>query len=640
MGQGGVAAEGDEGQSATDAPKEEPESMCHACDEEPAPVQIARDPGDPTAEEREDHCVTHIPYRSWCPVCVKAKGRESAHHSIPGERSCKPVVSFDYKTFGQEGDYDDKATVIVSKDDKTKIISSHVCLSKGVSDVWVIERILEDIARLGHTDVMLKGDGEPALMQVLQEVKEQRKQPTTVQGPPAYDPQANGMAEKAVQDYMGQLRTLKIALEARLRCKVESEWEILEWASEWASELINRCQVGRDGRTAYYRLHGRNSTKGLIEFGERVLAKPLRGVKHNRKVSLKDRWIFATWVGLDKRTNEHVVILDDGGAAIRVRTVLRRPKSDRWDADAIRKIKATPRSPNPVDKPASSSQRENHTRSKMEVGEDGTTLADAVNKEDVFRFRDFKITKGILNKYGHTSGCKGCEASECGGNPRAHSDLCRRRIEEVIRRDDVLKARVEMRDVRLDRHVEPEAQVTNPEDQVNDMAASRGEEDEEVNRPIAQDVVEPQQDSSETVDGHDQRDQKRDNAESSEGQSSRDEKRRRLQILASEQRLLRDTAGRLPSGSSRRMFNAMLNALEFPRRDAPSDRRWDVSAIIGALKDDEETPHDETEELERLRAMYEDLLFRRHERAQGVGQGAGDTGAMLGDAVLPQDGSV
>ena len=103
--------------------------------------------------------------------------------------------------------------------------------------------------------------------------------------------------------------------------------------------------------------------------------------------------------------------------------------------------------------------------------------------------------------------------------------------------DDVLKARVEMRDMRLDRHAEPGSQVTSPEDQVNDMVTSRGEEDEDADRPTAQDIDEPQRDFSETlapetgiensagkakamapetgvlfqhswtVDGHDQRDQ-------------------------------------------------------------------------------------------------------------------------------------
>eukprot|EP00974_Lingulodinium_polyedra_P125558 11195032-Lingulodinium_polyedra.AAC.1 len=76
--------------------------------QEDAPVKIARDPGDPTPQEREEHNATHVPYRSWCPVCVKAKGKEEAHRSSKGqEKSCKATISFDCKTFGQEEDEDD-----------------------------------------------------------------------------------------------------------------------------------------------------------------------------------------------------------------------------------------------------------------------------------------------------------------------------------------------------------------------------------------------------------------------------------------------------------------------------------------------------------------------------------------------------
>ena len=31
-------------------------------------------PKEPTEEERELHSLTHMPYRAWCPLCVKCKG--------------------------------------------------------------------------------------------------------------------------------------------------------------------------------------------------------------------------------------------------------------------------------------------------------------------------------------------------------------------------------------------------------------------------------------------------------------------------------------------------------------------------------------------------------------------------------------
>ena len=42
-------------------------------------IKLARDPGCPSKEERERHYATHMPFRSWCPVCVQAKGKENPH---------------------------------------------------------------------------------------------------------------------------------------------------------------------------------------------------------------------------------------------------------------------------------------------------------------------------------------------------------------------------------------------------------------------------------------------------------------------------------------------------------------------------------------------------------------------------------
>ena len=96
----------------------------------------------------------------------------------------------------------------------------------------------------------MKGDGEPALVQVLENVKLAREAPSTIQHSPAYDPQANGAAEKAVQDDMGQVRAMKIGLEARLKCKVESDWKVMERITELAGELLSRGhRRAGDGKT-------------------------------------------------------------------------------------------------------------------------------------------------------------------------------------------------------------------------------------------------------------------------------------------------------------------------------------------------------------------------------------------------------
>ena len=62
------------------------------------------------------------------------------------------------------------------------------------------------------------------------------------------------------------------------------------------------------------------------------MANPSRGRKSQNQLSLKDRWVFATRDGVDPRTKEHIVLTDEEEAAIRVRTVLRRPARDRCEA--------------------------------------------------------------------------------------------------------------------------------------------------------------------------------------------------------------------------------------------------------------------------------------------------------------------
>ena len=114
-----------------------------------------------------------------------------------------------------------------------------------------MERLIEDIDNTGHTNIILKGDGEPALVQVMNVIKEKRKHNTIIVNPPAYDPQSNGPAENAVQNMMRQIRKVKIGLEQRLGAKIESDWPVMEWIVEHSHVLLNRGTVGGDGRTPY-----------------------------------------------------------------------------------------------------------------------------------------------------------------------------------------------------------------------------------------------------------------------------------------------------------------------------------------------------------------------------------------------------
>ena len=54
-------------------------------------------PSPPSRQEALEHYMTHLPFRNWCPFCVKGKSKASPHlvHGDRGEHEV-PIVAFDY----------------------------------------------------------------------------------------------------------------------------------------------------------------------------------------------------------------------------------------------------------------------------------------------------------------------------------------------------------------------------------------------------------------------------------------------------------------------------------------------------------------------------------------------------------------
>ena len=51
----------------------------------------------PSPDEFNKHCATHLPYRNWCPTCVKAKRKNPSHRKTDaGQHKHVPVLSMDY----------------------------------------------------------------------------------------------------------------------------------------------------------------------------------------------------------------------------------------------------------------------------------------------------------------------------------------------------------------------------------------------------------------------------------------------------------------------------------------------------------------------------------------------------------------
>ena len=46
--------------------------------------KYVRDICKPSQEEVEKHNLTHLPFRNWCPHCMRGRGKEAPHHRSMG----------------------------------------------------------------------------------------------------------------------------------------------------------------------------------------------------------------------------------------------------------------------------------------------------------------------------------------------------------------------------------------------------------------------------------------------------------------------------------------------------------------------------------------------------------------------------
>ena len=122
-------------------------------------VKGLRDPGTPTEKEIAQHCISHLPFRSWCAACVQGKSKDRPHRRQgDGSEKQVPEVCFDYGFLGTEGE-EETAAVQVMRDRRSKAIFAHVVPRKGLSHVHGAQQILLDLEKLGHGEVILKSDG-------------------------------------------------------------------------------------------------------------------------------------------------------------------------------------------------------------------------------------------------------------------------------------------------------------------------------------------------------------------------------------------------------------------------------------------------------------------------------------------------
>ncbi len=214
-------------------------------------------------------------------MCARAKGKEDAHprgKKGKDEATGFPVISMDYELLGE------KLTLLIVKDEDSGSTLCYDCTTKGPGDAWVCRQLVRDLEEWGRGDFCLETDGDAAMLALQNALQTMRLSRTLPRNPPAYNPQTDGGAEKAVQDVTGHIRTLKLALEARLKVTIPVEHPMMKWVFRNAASLLTRFEVGHDGLTPLRRVTGSNWTGAVYEIGGVLMGKlALEKPSNNKK---------------------------------------------------------------------------------------------------------------------------------------------------------------------------------------------------------------------------------------------------------------------------------------------------------------------------------------------------------------------
>ena len=198
-----------------------------------------------------------------------------------------PHVSMDCGFLGDRESEEQVSLVPVIRERRHKMTWAMLVPRKGTEFPWIAKRAAKFIDQLGHNEVTLRCENEPAIEALAREIAQARQEgsQTVPERPPMGESQSTEIIELAMGLVAGQARTLKAALEHRKGTRVPPDARKLCWLVESAAHLMNKCDIGSDGKTPLKRVHGRKDNTPVLEFGEKILympAKPARGGKWDR----------------------------------------------------------------------------------------------------------------------------------------------------------------------------------------------------------------------------------------------------------------------------------------------------------------------------------------------------------------------
>ena len=147
---------------------------------------------------------------------------------------------------------------------------------KGLGDEggmsWLVQDMHQELNAWGYPGggsnrLILKSDGERAIVAVREALARCHGGRITPEMPPEGEHQAHGRVEEAGRTIRDHARVLKINLQHRLGCEVEADELIMPWLLRWAAMSLSRFKRGTDVKIPYERQRGRKCSIPAVPFG-------------------------------------------------------------------------------------------------------------------------------------------------------------------------------------------------------------------------------------------------------------------------------------------------------------------------------------------------------------------------------------
>ena len=406
--------------------------------EEGRVAKTLRAPPIVSQKEIDEHNGTHCPFRIWCRYCVLGRAHKCAHTKIQEDEELKvPRVSMDYfyASAKDEKAKENPLLVVINEESGEKYaraVGNKGLENKEIAE-WLIKDLSEEMKTWGHAGgvggkVILKCGGEKAMVALRDALGRFHCGTVIPEQSAKGESQSNGRAEDAAKLVREFMRVLKEQVEGEAKIKIDGDETITLWMIRWAAMLCSRFLVGQDGRTGFERRRGRTCRIPVIPFAEYVWYRQIRKGKAQED-KLETELKEGLWLGHARNSNEVLIGTDKG--VVRAYDVRRMPEGQRWNGEAIKRMKGTPQQPDP-EKPGAAIP--------IRIVFDETEKKDAVQPEAPKReheIRRMRITPEMLQKYGYTEGCEGCRYKRAKlADNRAHSEKCRKRIMEKMDEDE------------------------------------------------------------------------------------------------------------------------------------------------------------------------------------------------------------